>query len=99
MIGEKRLFGLIALVLGLVAGVLMLLDVQAKQSIDLVNVIAGVGVLYGSYRNYRGKKSILFGWGQTPLGSFIILGMGGLTLRIPGGVGGIASVLAHVSGY
>src|SRR5438093_13775439 len=98
MIGEKRLFGLIALVLGLVAGVLILLDVQAKQSIDLVNVIAGIGVLYGSYLIYRGKTSILFGWGKTRLGSLINLAIGVLTLLIPGGVGGIASILAILSG-
>ena len=98
MVGEKRLFGLIALVLGLVAGVLILLDLQAKQNIDLLNVIAGIGVLYGSYLIYRGKTSILFGWGKTRLGSVINLAIGVLTLLIPGGVGGIASVLAIVSG-
>ncbi len=98
MIGEKRLFGLIALILGLVAGVLILLDLQAKQNIDLLNVIAGIGVLYGSYLIYRGKTSILFGWGKTRLGSVINLAIGVLTLLIPGGVGGIASVLAIVSG-
>ena len=98
MVGEKRLFGLIALVLGLVAGVLILLDVQAKQNINLLNVIAGIGVLYGSYLIYRGKTSILFGWGKTRLGSLVNLAIGVLTLLIPGGVGGIASVLAIVSG-
>ena len=98
MVGEKRLFGLIALVLGLVAGVLILLDVQAKQNINLLNVIAGIGVLYGSYLIYRGKTSILFGWGKTRLGSLVNLAIGVLTLLIPGGVGGIPSVLAIVSG-
>ena len=98
MIGEKRLFGLIALILGLVAGVLILLDLQAKQNIDLLNVIAGIGVLYGSYLIYRGKTSILFGWGKTRLGSVINLAIGVLTLLMRGGVGGIASVLAIVSG-
>ena len=98
MIGEKRLFGLIALLLGLVAGVLILLDVQAKQNINLLNVIAGIGVLYGIYLIYRGKTSILFGWGKARLGSLINLAIGVLTLLIPGGVGGIASILATVSG-
>ena len=98
MIGEKRLFGLIALILGLEAGVLILLDLQAKHNIDLLNVIAGIGVLYGSYLIYRGKTSILFGWGKTRLGSLINLAIGVLTLLIPGGVGGIASILAIVSG-
>ena len=98
MVGEKRLFGLIALVLGIVAGILILLDVQAKQNINLLNVIAGIGVLYGSYLIYRGKTSILFGWGKTRLGSLVNLGIGVLTLLIPGGIGGIASVLAIVSG-
>jgi len=97
MIGEKRVFGIIALVLGLVAGVLILLDVQTKQNIDLMKVIAGIGVLYGSYLIYRGKTSILFGW-KTRLGSLINLAIGVLTLLIPGGVGGIASILAIVSG-
>src|SRR5206468_10804685 len=98
MIGEKRLFGLIALVLGLVAGVLILLDVQAKQSIDLVNVIAGIGVLYRSYLIYRGKTSILLRWGKTRLGSLINLAIGVLTPLIPGGLGGIASSLPIVRG-
>jgi len=98
MVGEKRLFGLIALVLGIVAGILILLDVQAKQNINLLNVIAGIGVLYGSYLIYRGKTSILFGWGKTRLGSLVNLAIGVFTLLIPGGVGGIPSVLAIVSG-
>ncbi len=98
MIGEKRIFGLIALVLGLVAGVLMLFDVQANRNVDLVTLIAGIGVLYGSYLIYRGKTSILFGWGKTRLGALINLAIGVLTLLIPGGVGGIASILAIVSG-
>ncbi len=98
MIGEKRIFGLIALVLGLVAGVLMLLDVQANRNLNLVTLIAGIGVLYGSYLIYRGKTSILFGWGKTRLGALINLAIGVLTLLIPGGVGGIASILAIVSG-
>ena len=98
MIGEKRLFGLLALVLGLVAGVLILLDVQAKQNLNLVDLIAGIGVLYGSYLIYRGKTSILFSWGKTRLGSLINLAIGVLTLLIPGGIGGIASILAIVSG-
>jgi hypothetical protein len=98
MIGEKRIFGLIALVLGLVAGVLMLLDVQANRNVDLVTLTAGIGVLYGSYLIYRGKTSTLFGWGKTRLGALINLAIGVLTLLIPGGVGGIASILAIVSG-
>src|SRR5216117_4289005 len=98
MIGEKRLFGLIALVLGLVAGVLILLDVQAKQNINLLNLIAGIGVLYGSYLIYRGKTSILFGWGKTRLGALLNLAIGVLTLMIPGGAGGPASILAILSG-
>jgi len=98
MIGEKRIFGIIALVLGLVAGILILLDVQAKGNVNLVTLIAGIGVLYGSYLIYRGKTSILFGWGKTRLGALINLAIGVLTLLIPGGVNGIASILAIVSG-
>ena len=98
MIGEKRIFGIIAFVLGLVAGILILLDVQANQNVNLVTLIAGIGVLYGSYLIYRGKTSILFGWGKTRLGALINLAIGVLTLLIPGGVNGIASILAIVSG-
>jgi len=90
--------GIIALVLGLVAGILILLDVQAKGNVNLVTLIAGIGVLYGSYLIYRGKTSILFGWGKTRLGALINLAIGVLTLLIPGGVNGIASILAIVSG-
>ena len=98
MIGEKRIFGLVALVLGLVAGVLILLDVQASRNVDLVTLIAGIGVLYGSYLIYRGKTSILFGWGKTRLGALLNLAIGVLTLLIPGGAGGPASILAILSG-
>lgn len=98
MIGEKRIFGIIALVLGLVAGVLILLDIQANGNVNLVTLIAGIGVLYGSYLIYRGKTSILFGWGKTRLGALINLAIGVLTLLIPGGVNGMASILAIVSG-
>src|SRR2546427_13309094 len=87
MIGEKRFFGIIALILGLVAGVLILLNVQSKGNVNLVTLIAGIGVLYGSYLIYCGKTSILFGWGKTRLGSLINLAIGVLTLLIPGGVG------------
>ena len=98
MIGEKRLFGLIAFILGLVAGVLILLNVQSKAGVDLITLIAGIGVLYGSYLIYRGKTSILFGWGKTRLGALINLAIGVLTLLIPGGVGGTPSILAILSG-
>src|SRR2546425_12429335 len=97
MIGEQRLFGIIALNLGLVAGVLILLNVQSKGNVDLITLIAGIGVLYGSYLIYRGKTSILFSWGKTRLGSLVNLAIGVLTLLITGGVGGIPSVLAIVS--
>lgn len=98
MIGEKRIFGLIAFVLGVVAGVLILLDVQASRNINFVTLIAGIAVLYGSYLIYRGKTSILFGWGKTRLGALINLAVGVLTLLIPGGTGGAASILAILSG-
>ena len=98
MIGEKRLFGIIALILGLIAGVLILLNVQSKAGVDLITLIAGIGVLYGSYLIHRGKTSILFGWGKTRLGALINLAIGVLTLLIPGGVGGTPSILAILSG-
>ena len=98
MIGEKRLFGIIALILGLIAGVLILLLVQSKGGVDVVTLLAGIGVLYGSYLIYRGKTSTLFGWGKTRLGALINVAIGVLTLLIPGGVGGTPSILAIVSG-
>lgn len=98
MIGEKRLFGIIALILGLIAGVLILLNVQTRGTVDVITLIAGLGLLYGSYLIYRGKTSMLFGWGKTRLGALINLAIGALTLLIPGGAGGTASILAIVSG-
>src|SRR3989475_8052724 len=98
MIGEKRLFGIIALILGLIAGVLILLNVQSKAGVDLLTLIARIGVLYGSYLIYRGKTSILFGSGQTRLGALINLVIGGFTLLIPGGVGGTPSILSNLGG-
>ena len=63
-----------------------------------MTLIAGIGVLYGSYLIYRGKTSILFGWGKTRLEALINLAIGVLTLLTPGGVAGPASILAIVSG-
>src|SRR5438132_5174510 len=98
MIGEKRLFGIIALILVLIAGVMILLNVQSKARVDLITLTAGIGVLYWSYPIYRGKTSILFGWGKTRLGALINLAIGVLTLLIPCGVGGTPTILAILSG-
>jgi hypothetical protein len=98
MIGEKRLFGIISFILGLVGGVLILLNVQTRGGVDLTTLVAGLVLLYGSYLIYRGKTSVLFGWGKTRLGALINLVVGVLTLLLPGGVGGTPSILAIVSG-
>jgi hypothetical protein len=95
---EKRILGLLALIVGLIAGIIMLLAVQSAKALDLLDLIAGLGVLYGSYLIYRGKAALLFGWGKTRVGAWINLGIGGITLIVPGGLGGTASVLAIISG-
>lgn len=98
MRSQKRLFGLIAMAVGLIAGLLILLDATSARVLSLLSVGVGLGVLYGSYLIYRGKTSLLFGWGQTRVGAWINLILGVLTLIVPGGVGGIASILAILSG-
>lgn len=89
--------GLLAMVLGLIAGVLMLSAAVGHGS-DLIGIVAGIGVLYGSYLIFRGKTSLLFGWAKTRMGAFIIIVIGVATLVIPGGLGGTSSILAIASG-
>jgi hypothetical protein len=98
MIGEKRLFGLLAMVLGLLAGILILLGAQVNAGVDLLDLVIALAVLYGSYLIYRGKTGLLFGWGKTRLGAMINLSLGVITLLVPGGVQGTESILAIVSG-
>ncbi len=98
MMGEKRIFGILAMVLGLIAGVLILVAAQAGKAVDLLEVVVGLAVLYGSYLIFRGKTSLLFGWAKTRLGAMINLAVGVITLIVPGGVGGTPSILAIVSG-
>jgi hypothetical protein len=95
-VSERRLLGLLALGLGLVAGVLMLADGAARSG--LIGIAAGLGVLYGSYLMYRGKVSLIMGWAKTRTGAMINLIIGVATLLIPGGVGGTDSLLAVASG-
>lgn len=94
---EKRLMGLLAMVLGLIAGLLMLSGAVGHGA-DLIGIVAGIGVLYGSYLIFRGKTSLLFGWAKTRMGAFINLAIGVATLLVPGGLGGTPSILAIASG-
>jgi len=94
----KRLLGMVAALIGLAAAVLILLAATAGNNFSLHFIAIGLGVLYGSYLIYRGKTSLLFGWGKTRLGAWVNLILGVLTLIIPGGVGGEPAVLAIVSG-
>ena len=75
---QKRILGLIAALVGLVAGILILITATAGQGVSLLTAVVGLGVLYGSYLIYRGKTSLLFGWGKARLGAWInlILGAG-----------------------
>ncbi|HKW42880.1 MAG TPA: hypothetical protein VJP06_01715 [Thermoplasmata archaeon] len=98
MVAEKRIIGLLAALLGLVAGVLILLEASRGGSLDLGKTVVGLGVLLGSYLIFRGKTSLLFGWAKTRMGAVINLLLGVVTLILPGGVGGTASILALLSG-
>ena len=96
-VSEKRLLGLVALGLGLIAGILMLAS-AAGARLNWIEIAAALGVLYGSYLIYRGKVGVLVGWAKTRMGAFLNLIIGLATLLIPGGVGGNASLLAVASG-
>jgi hypothetical protein len=96
-ISEKRFLGLLALGLGLIAGILMLSASVAARS-NLIGIVAALGLLYGSYLIYRGKLALLMGWAKTRMGSAINLIIGIATFVIPGGAGGTLSVLAVASG-
>jgi len=98
MIGEKRIFALLALILGIIAAALILSAATRGSSLDVLGLLVGLGVLYGSYLIFRGKASLLMGWAKTRTGAVINLVLGVATLVIPGGVGGTASILAIVSG-
>ena len=98
MIGEKRIFALLGLILGIIAAALMLSASTQGHSLDVLGLLAGLVVLYGSYLIFRGKTSLLMGWAKTRMGALINLVVGIATLIIPGGVGGTASILAIVSG-
>jgi len=98
MLGEKRIFALVALILGIIAAALILSASTRSSSLDVLGLLAGLVVLYGSYLIFRGKTSLLMGWAKTRMGALINLVVGIATLIIPGGVGGTASILAIVSG-
>src|SRR5438552_18867561 len=96
---EKRLLALVALLIGLVAGLLILVDaVNAIQQYShlssmlgqLVRVVLGVAILLASLLIYRSKYSsggILD----------ILLGVGGRVLRL-NSTGGILAIVAGVVG-
>lgn len=94
---EKRLIGLLAMVLGLITGPLMQSAAVGHAS-DLIGIVAAVGVLYGSYLIFREKMSFLFGWAKTRMGAFINIAIGVATLLIPRGLGGTSSILSIASG-
>src|SRR2546430_11931319 len=98
MIGEKRIFALLGLILGIIAAALMLSESTQGHYLDVLRLLAGLVVLYGSYLIFRGKTSLLMGWSKTRMGALINLVVGIATLIIPRGVGVTASILAIVSG-
>ena len=95
---EKRLLAFLAAILGLVAGVLILAAAAGQGALNVIGIVLGFGILYGSYLIYRGRAS-WFSWGRTRTGALINLVLGLVTLFVPGGVGGVLSVLAIVSGF
>src|SRR5207245_9825050 len=98
MIGEKRIFALLALILGIIAAALILSAATRGSSLDVLGLLVGLGVLYGSYLLFRGKTSLLMGWAKTRTGAVINLVLGVASWMIPGGSGGSASIRARVSG-
>src|SRR5437763_13066348 len=98
MIGEKRIFALLALILGIIAAALILSAATRGSSLDVLGLLVGLGVLYGSYLIFRGKTSLLMGWAKTRTGAVINLVPGVATWVIPAGVGGTASRPASVRG-
>ena len=98
---EKRLLALLAMLIGLVGGLLILvdvIDVGRRQNIDLtflvtslVAIILGIAILAGSLLIYRGKYSsggILN----------VILGIAALVLPGTGDTGGILAIISGVLG-
>lgn len=98
MIGERRILALLALFLGLIAAALIMSESAGGPTLDVLGLLAGLGVLYGSFLIFRGKTSLLMGWAKARTGALINLAIGLGTLLLPGGVGGNASILAIVSG-
>src|SRR5207237_1039590 len=64
MLGMKRIFALLGLAIGLIAAALML-SASARGSVYILGILAGLGLLYGSYLIFRGKTSLLFGCAKT----------------------------------
>lgn len=95
----RRLFASVAMVLGLVAGLWILSGVVDSSNVELLEVLAGLGVLYGTYLLFRGSTGVLFRGTRARTGALINLVIGVATLIVPGGAGGYASLLAIASGF
>ncbi len=95
---EKRLIAIIGAILGLVAGILILLAGAGGRGLEVLMVLVGIGVLYGSYLIYRGRSGWFSLGIRTQTGGIINLVLGIVTLLVPGGVGGTLAILAIVSG-
>jgi hypothetical protein len=80
-----------------VLAAILILSVSTRGPVEVLGLIAGFGVLYGSYLIFRGKSSLLFGRAKTRTRAVINLLIGLVTLLLPGGIRGTASILAIVS--
>ena len=95
---EKRILGIMAMFAGVAAAILIFISATAARGFSVLQVVVGLGVLYGSYLIYRGKTSLVFGRSRARFGSWINLILGVATFVVPGGVGGTPSILAMASG-
>src|SRR5438132_11667009 len=98
MIGEKRIFALLALILGIIAAALILSAATRGSSLAVLGLLVGLGVLYGSYLIFGGKTSLLMGWAKTRTVAVINFVLVVATFIIPGGFGATASIRAIVIG-
>lgn len=94
---ERRLIGLFAMVLGLVAG-LLTLSAAVGPVLTSSAWSPEPACSYGSYLVFRGKTGLLLGGAKARMGAFINIAIGVATLLIPGGLGGTSSILAIASG-
>src|SRR5256885_14092116 len=69
MIGEKRIFVLLALILGIIAAALILSAATRGSSLDVLGLLVGLGVLYGSYLIFPREDEPAHGLGEDADGS------------------------------